>query len=57
MGEVTVKLACKILKCIFFWTLLREYNMFILLLVCYYLFFVLGLSNFLLGSVPIVSRA
>lgn len=57
MGEMTVKSACKILKCIFFWTLLREYNMFIPLLACYYLFFVLGLSNFLLGSVPIVSRA
>lgn len=52
-----MKLACKILRCIFFWTLLREYSMFILLFACYYLFFVLELSNFLLGCVPIVSRA
>lgn len=34
VGEVTVKLVCKILKCIF-WTLLRECSMFILLLAYY----------------------
>lgn len=56
MGEVAVNLACKILKCIF-WTLLREYSMFILLLACCYLLSVLGCSDFLLGCVPIVSRA
>jgi len=56
VGEAVVTPTCEVLKCIF-WALLREYNIFTLLLACGYRFSGLGRSDVPLGCVPVVSTA